>query len=156
MAYATVDDMVLRFGQAEMIRATTPDGAEAVAVVPEAIEVALADASELIDSYLRKRYRVPLVTPPAVINRACCMLARYDLGMGGERSIAEQVAKDREETITWLARISRGDVVLGMEEVTAGDESFATAHGRPDMLSGRSGGCGGGREGFGFWGGDDA
>jgi phage gp36-like protein len=152
MAYATVDDMVLRFGQAEMIRATTPDGAEAVAVVPEAIEVALTDASELIDSYLRKRYRVPLATAPAAINRACCMLARYDLGMGGERSIAEQVKDDRAETITWLARISRGEVVLGMEEVTAGDESFATASGRPDVLGGHGGS--GGRDGFGFWGGD--
>jgi phage gp36-like protein len=149
MAYATVDDMVQRFGEAEMIRASTPDGQDAVTVVQAPICTALDDASSTIDSYLRKRYRVPLEVAPPEINRACCMLARYDLGLGGERSVSEQTQKAREETIQWLARIARGEVVLGMEEVTAGDESFATTESRRPVFGGRDGGD---RDGFGFWG----
>ncbi len=154
MAYATVDDMILRFGEAEMARASTPDGQDVTGVQPERIQTALNDASALIDSFLRKRYHVPLQAVPDEINRACCMMARGDVGMGGERSISDQAMKAREEAVSWLRAIEAGTVVLGMEEVTAGEESFATAETRCPVYGDRRGYGGGAREGFGFWNGD--
>jgi phage gp36-like protein len=149
MAYATIADMVLRFGEAELIRATTPDGAEAVAIVPAPVHVALREASAVIDGYLRKRYRVPLDLAPDEINRACCHLARYDLSLGGERSPSEQTTKNRDDMISWLGRISRGEVLLDLAEVAPGEESFATMQTRRDVFSDR----GEERGGFGgFWG----
>lgn len=148
MAYASIADMVLRFGEAEMIRATTPDGAEAVAIVEAPANKALEDASALIDTYLRKRYRVPLDLPTSEINRACCMLARYDLSLGGERSPSEQTLKTRDDVVSWLNRIARGEVLLDLAEVAPGDESFATMQSRRDVFSDRQD-----HDGFGgFWG----
>lgn len=150
MAYARVQDMIDRFSEAEMARATATEGVPTVGVLPELIQTALDDASALIDSYLRKRYAVPLRAVPPEINRACCMLARADLGLGGERSASEQTLKIRDETIGWLGRIASGSVLLGMEEVTPGDESFATAHTRAPIFGGpyedRSS-----ASGYGFW-----
>lgn len=148
MAYASVEDMIARFGEPEMARATAPANTEIVGVNPEPISTALEDASALIDSYLRRRYAVPLQAVPPEINRACCMLARYDLGLGGQRSISDQAQKTREEIVGWLGRIARGDVLLGMEEVSPGEESFATAQGRRPVF-GESDYCS--RAGYGFW-----
>ena len=155
MAYASVDDMVLRFGEAEMIRATTPDGAEAVAIVPGKLCAALDDASAIIDTFLRKRYRVPLDVAPAEINRACCIIARYDVSTGGERQPAEQVEKDRDAVISWLGKIAAGSVVLDLKEVAPGDESYATTQSRNPVFSDGmpgSGGCDSYQGYGGFWG----
>lgn len=152
MAYATVDDMVSRWGVAEMIGASTPDGAPATVVMPEPINVALENASALIDGYLRRRYRVPLEAVPPEINDACCKLARYEVNTGGSKAPSEQTIKGRDDTIAWLTRIASGTVVLGMEEVTTGDQSFATARARRPVFGGHEGdehfGCG-------FWEGDN-
>lgn len=150
MAYATIDDMVESFGSPEMARASTPENVPVTTVIAQPIERALEDASALIDSYLRKRYAVPLQAVPPEINRACCLLARANLGMGGERNISEQAAKAKEDTLSWLRGIARGDVVLGMEEVSPGDESFATGSSRAPVFGDRQCGEPSG-EGFGFW-----
>lgn len=151
MAYASVEDMIARFTEAEMARATAQENTETVGVVPELIWTALEDASALIDSYLRRRYAVPLQAIPSEINRCCCMLARCDLGLGGERSMSEQAQRVREQELAWLARIVRGEVLLGMDEVSPGEESFAAAQGRRPVF-GESGACS--RAGFGFWDGE--
>jgi phage gp36-like protein len=135
MAYASVQDMVDVYGAAEMIRASTPDGAEAVAVVAAPIQAALDDASAIIDTYLRKRYRVPLDVAPPEIARACRTLARYDLSLGGERNPSEQVQKTRDEVMVWLDRIAMGKVVLDLSEVAPGDESYATYSQRDPVFS---------------------
>ena len=67
MAYATAADMIARFGTAELIRMTTPEGAAMEAIDTAAVDRALVEASDVIDSYLRTRYAVPLATvPPSV------------------------------------------------------------------------------------------
>ena len=65
--YASVDSMIARFGETEMIRLTTPSGEPMTAVVAGPAEAALVYASSLIDTYLRKRYAVPLDLVPALL-----------------------------------------------------------------------------------------
>jgi phage gp36-like protein len=112
MPYATVTDMVGRFGETEMLRLSSVDGLlpETVNAVP--VDQAIADAGAIIDSYLRKRYAVPLSPVPQVITRAACILARYDLCVGGDREPPTQVKDDRKDVVTWLTQIARGDVSL--------------------------------------------
>jgi phage gp36-like protein len=160
MAYARVDDMVRWFGAAEMIRLSTPDGVAASTVVPGPIEDALERASSMIDTYLRKRYQVPLEVAPSEIGRAACLLARYDLSTGGERMPGEQTKLDRQDTIAWLRDIAAGRVVLDLAEVAPGMESYATMHTRRPMLGSADDngmpdcGPGGWPTAAGFWGGD--
>jgi phage gp36-like protein len=126
MAYAAVTDMVSRFGLNEMIRLSTPDGEELTEVNAGIVNARLADASAMIDTYLRKRYQVPVaVTPiPAELNRAACIMARYDLSMGGDKEPPEQTRLANKAVIEWLESIRDGKSVLS-GAIPAGSESYA-------------------------------
>lgn len=112
MAYATVQDMIGRFGETEMLRLSSVDGELPDTVNAAPVEQAIADADGIINSYLRKLYAVPLVVVPQVITRASCILARYDLSVGGDREPADQVKNDRRDTVAWLTQIAAGTVTL--------------------------------------------
>jgi phage gp36-like protein len=152
MIYADVSDMVSRFGEAEMITSSVPDGAAAEAIVPQVIIQKLEDASRIIDGYLRNRYRVPLDLAPPEINRACCMLARYDLLLGGQRFASDAVKDERDRVMRWLKDIAEGKVKLDMAEVAPGGESFSAEQSRPPVFGGDAGyGYGGGFMGGGWF-----
>lgn len=93
MSYATVQDMIDRFGEQEMISLT--DEAN-VAVQSEPVERALADAQAMVDSYVGRIYRLPLAgcvkpaptegnlaatvkVPHPLLTRLVCDVARYYL-----------------------------------------------------------------------------
>ncbi|MDC7787969.1 DUF1320 domain-containing protein [Rhodoplanes sp. TEM] len=123
-AYATVADMVSRFGETEVLRFSAGDGALPETIQPERIERAIGDASALIDSYLRRRYAVPLAVVPQAVERAACVLARYDLAQGGDREPTEQMRLARKEAIAWLEGIAAGTVTLeGVATLSAGSSA---------------------------------
>lgn len=140
MMYATVADMVARFGPDEIIRLSTPSGQDLVGVQSAPVLTALEEASSQIDSYLRRRYAVPLDVVPAEILRATCHLARYDLQMGEQKEPSEQARLARKEAIEWLTKITEGKVVLDLQQVPAGDESFSQAQARDEVFSSGGGG----------------
>lgn len=150
MAYASVQDMVDRFGQTEMIRLTTPDGQEMVSYDGDAITRALEEASAQIDTYLRKRYAVPLAAAPYEIRRAACAMARYDLSHGEGREPGEQVRLARKEVMDWLGRIADGELLLDLDEVKSGEDSYAQASTRCGVFGGDP--FGGGSAGGAPWG----
>ena len=112
MTYATVANMIERFGELEMIRLSMPDDRTAETVNGAKIEVGLADAGALIDDYLRKRYQVPVATPPESLVRATCVLARYDLAQGEHTEPTEQMRLARKEVIGWLEALASGAVQI--------------------------------------------
>lgn len=124
MAYAVLADMIDRYGSNELIRLTTPDGEPLDEINAGKIDRALADAGAMIDTYLRKRYQVPVVIVLAELRAAACKLARYDLSFGEQTEPTEQMRLARRETITWLEGVRDGKNVLdGL--IPSGDESFA-------------------------------
>lgn len=113
MPYATLADLVESFGEPEIIRLTAGDGELDGPVVAPKVDRALADATDLIDSYLRRRYATPLIDPvPPAIRRACCVLARFDLAHGDQREPTEQMRLARKETLDWLKLLADGSVEL--------------------------------------------
>lgn len=113
MPYATLADMQALYGQAEMVRLTAPEGDLDGPVVGAKADRALADATAIIDSYLGRRYAVPLPAPiDAGIVRAACTLARYDLAHGEHREPTEQMRAARKDTIAWLEQLATGTAVL--------------------------------------------
>jgi len=110
MPYATVQSMVDRFGETEVLRLSQPEDRTSETIVDAKVELAIADASSLIDDYLRGRYAVPLQAAPDSIVRAACVLARYDLAKGERTEPAEQMRLDRKEVISWLEGIAAGRV----------------------------------------------
>lgn len=135
MAYATAADMRARFGEQELILLTTGDGMPMDTVDTDKVAVALADASALIDSYLRRRYLTPVSPAPTELVRACCHLARYDLALGGSRDPSTQTTDMRKQTMEWLRQVHDG-VALLADATPAGGQSFAQAQDRGETIYG--------------------
>ncbi len=93
MNYASVQDMIDRFGERELIQLTDADLA---AVQAAAVDRALADAQALADGFVGRVYRLPLagcskpapteldpaavqLVPPPQLTRIVCDVARYYL-----------------------------------------------------------------------------
>ena len=129
MGYAQPQDMVARYGQAEMIRLSVGEGQPLDVMNLARINVALADASALIDSYLRRRYATPLATFPQEILRACCILARYDIAHGDGRTPSDQMTAAQKQVLAWLEAIRDGRTMLA-DATPAGGEAFGQVQSR--------------------------
>ena len=84
------------------------------------VQEALEDASQTIDSYLAGRYRLPLQTVPAVLERHCCYIARYFLE---KNRATDQARLDYEDSIKFLEKVASGSIALGLSE---NDEAVET------------------------------
>lgn len=116
MPYASAVQMVARFGEQELIQLSDP---EAQALNEDVIEEALKDASGVMDSYLAKRYPLPLATIPAVLVDCCADLALYRL-MRLRRQGAVEDAKERADAaIAWLKDLASGKAILQELEAPA-------------------------------------
>ena len=105
--YASVSDMVARFGETQILRLSNPEDREAEEIGDLRVERHLADATEVINSYIRGRYAVPIASPPADIVRATCIIALHDLAQGERVSPSDEMEKNYKAVITWLEQIAR-------------------------------------------------
>lgn len=94
MDYATLADMVMRFGQTELVQLTDEINRPPTTIDAARVQVALDDARMEIDSAVGRIYRLPLagctrppdppateptVVPPPQLTRLACDIARYFL-----------------------------------------------------------------------------
>lgn len=114
MAYATLDDLVARYGEDELVSLTDVNrsGAINVGVLGQAI----ADADSEIDSHLAVRYSLPLATVPTALKRIACDITRYRLY---DDRAPEEIRKRYEDTVRWLAAVANGSVSLGLPPAQA-------------------------------------
>lgn len=101
--YATRDDLVARFGEAEIANL------EAMQTQPDAVNEALQDASEEVDSYVAVAYELPLPLIPSTLKRVACNIARYRLYF---QQPTEEVEKRYESEVKYLQRIADKKAVL--------------------------------------------
>ena len=107
MTYATTADLVERFGAEELAQRTNRvDGQTIDEVV---LGRALADAAAEVDSYLARRYALPLASTPTVLVRVCADLARYQLC--GDK-VPESVRQRYVDAVALLKRLASGEVAL--------------------------------------------
>ena len=125
MPYASIDDMIARFGSEELTQISTPAGQDQDGIVADVVLAAITDASAMMDGYIGRRYRVPMDVPPPIVTALCCDMARYRLSTGGSRTPGETMRAGYKDAVAWLTDVSVGKVVLELDEVTAGDESYA-------------------------------
>ena len=108
MSYATSADLLTRFGEGELLRlAMTPSGELDQAT----LQLALDDASALIDGYLAGRYPLPLAHIPSALVPICADIARHRLY--GEQA-PEQIAKRNEAALAFLKSVGKGELALGL------------------------------------------
>jgi phage gp36-like protein len=107
MSYATQQDLVDRFGSAELAGLTDPVAGSTINATT--VTRALTDADAEIDTRLSARYDTPLATVPAVIVRLAADLARYFLW---DVRATEQVRNRYKDAVALLDKISKGDVMV--------------------------------------------
>lgn len=134
-AYATVDNMVARYGDQEMRRVSIVDGEIPDAVIPDRITGAIVGASSVADSYLSVRVPLPLRSVPDALTRAVCQIARYDLWTGGDRTPSDDVTAGRDEALAWLKAIADGKAQLDDGAAGAAAITGAWTSDRPRDLS---------------------
>lgn len=84
---------------------------DAVTAAMTVIAQAIEDAQSAVDGYLSSRYSTPMVTPPAVVKRLACDIARYYLY---DDHATETVQKRYDAAIAFFRDVSAGKVSLGV------------------------------------------
>ena len=108
MSYASLDDLVAAFGQAEVDQLLDRDGSGVHD--PGVLEAALADADAEIDGYLVGRYALPLSPVPRLIVRIACDITRYRLW---SVNASEEVRRRYEDARRLLEALRQGAVQIG-------------------------------------------
>jgi len=94
------------------------------------LQVNIAAASDVIDSYLRSRFTLPLLTWGSDITAACANIAVYKIltvrGFNSARGADEVIRQSYEDAIKWLVDISNE---RAMPDVT--DSSSGSQQGEP-------------------------
>jgi phage gp36-like protein len=120
MAYCTLAQMLVQYGE-PMLRDATDRADAATGDVDEAaVERAIASADALIDGYLKVRYALPLGDTPALVNELSMTIALYK---AHPRVADEKVQRDYDNALKLLTQISKGDIKLdaaGAEPASAG------------------------------------
>lgn len=132
MTYATVEDMIARFGEDTMIQLTDLD--REGKVNHEKAELALNDASAEINGYLG-RYHLPFKEIPPILTRLCCDIARYCLCSSSAVLMSDDILNKHRDAIRVLENIANGLITLGIKadgaQVDTGDVvEFAPSSGR--------------------------
>lgn len=136
MPYASVSDLITRFGERELIANTTPEGMSRERIDQDKVDLALTNASSLIDSYLNRRFITPLPSAPDSVVDACCRIARYALAQTGQSQPTEQMRLDRKDAVDWLTHIARGTVTLDGQTPANDSKSWSRIQRRNPMQTG--------------------
>lgn len=113
--YTTQQQMIDRFGQAELIQLTDRDGT-AGAIVAAVLDAAGVAADAIIDTHLSGRYQLPLASVPTVLISIGADLRRFNLY---DDAAPEQITKRYDEAMKLLRAIAKGEISLGL--TAAGD-----------------------------------
>lgn len=117
MAYASVADMVARFGDLEIIQIT--DRNQDGLIDDDVALVALEDATAEIDAYLG-RFKRPFGDTPPVLVRLCCDIARYRLTAASGVLITEEIRnRYKIDVLDLLRSLAKGEVQLGIDDTGA-------------------------------------
>lgn len=118
MAYATLQDLIDRYGESAVVVASDTEGTGELD--EDAVNKALNDATSLIQSYLRKRYRLPLPLVPTVLTNLSATMAYYLLS-GDPTTLTKEKRQRYEDSVKLLAAIADGRVLLAIEPAQSSD-----------------------------------
>lgn len=128
MLYATVSDLVERFGETEIIELSNLELDHDDTIDEAAVERALTDACAEIDSYLAARYRLPVSDTPRLLSLLATDIARFRLQKGVS---TEQARQRYEDAVAKLKDIAAGRINLPLARPPA-------AAGEPMVVPGRA------------------
>jgi len=108
--YCTINDLVLAFGEDEIIRLSDRSKPKTGQIDPAIVQKAISDATDEINMYLEGRNLLNLPQVPPVLVRIACDVARYYLYQNPSEAV-EKRYKDRKND---LPKIADGRLSLGL------------------------------------------
>lgn len=145
--YASTQQLMQRYPEREMRHMTDPTG-EGVDLVR--IEQALQDASGEIDSYLQRRYTLPLIDADGAfvtdsnLLRCACDIAVYRLQTLRHSDDVKDARQRYEDAIKWLKQVASGEAAVpgallrpGIADAAPAQSAGMPAFGSPPSLFGR-------------------
>lgn len=135
MAYATVEDMILLFGAEDLAVVSAARGEPADSIDRDKISDMLARASDEMDSWLRRHYRVPVSALCTTLTQHCCAIARYRLFSSTSTTTAtEQMRTDFKDALSWLRSVNEGRVTLDGATPANTPGTFSSMQARPPVF----------------------
>ncbi|SOC41566.1 phage gp36-like protein [Rhizobium subbaraonis] len=122
MPYATLDDLIERAGQDEILQVADRDQDDLAD--PAVIEAALAHADNTVNGYLAVRYAMPLSAVPPIVVTWAVSIARYHLHREGA---PDYVVRDYKDALAALKDAARGLVAIPGADGVAPQQSAAGA-----------------------------
>lgn len=123
MAYATQQDILDRYGDDALYVAADRNNDDAIDT--NVVTRALDDASDEINSYVGKKYPLPLPGVPTVLTRPCVDIALYRLSFS--TALTEEKRKRYDDALRFLKEVAAGNVSLGYDPSSDTRESSDTA-----------------------------
>ena len=112
--YGTAVLFAEAFGMPETVMLTNLDTPMATVLNPVPLDRALVDSAALIDSYIGRRYPLPLPAVPQILVPYALDIARYRLDRIRNR---EDVRARYEDAIKWLEGVRDGKNTLGVDTI---------------------------------------
>jgi phage gp36-like protein len=110
--YATKQNMIDRFGNAELVQLTDRELPATGAIVDAVLNKALADANAEIDGYLVGQYQLPLASVPANLELLASDIALYRLF---KDRATEEVRQRYDDAVKYLRDVGQGKLSLGLD-----------------------------------------
>lgn len=110
MPYATLQDLKDRFGEEDIYVVFDRDGDGFIDTA--AVDRALADADNEIDSYLTGRYQLPLANVPPALTRLAAQIAMYHASTG--TTMTDEKKERYAQAVKMLEKIAAGAISLGL------------------------------------------
>ena len=127
MPYATQQDIVDRYGADALYVAADRNNDNVIDTA--AVDRALTDATDEINTYVGARYQLPLNPVPSVLLRLCVDIALYRLSPGA--ALTEEKRLRYDDVMALLRGIAKGTATLGISD---GSEAQTTA-GDAELIS---------------------
>lgn len=114
MPYSVKADIQKQISDVELAQISSDSGS---VIDDNVINKAIVDADSIIDSYIAKKYTVPLVTVPARINQLSVTIALYLLfsRRSSRQGMDATIEKNYDDAIRFLELAAKGTVTIGID-----------------------------------------
>ncbi len=111
MSYCTQQDLIDRYGEAELIQLTDRNNTGAIDI--DVLNRAIEDADGDIDSRIGSRFTAPITPIPKPLIRVACEIARYYLY---DDDVTETIESRFKAAIRFLDGVAAGKITVGVTE----------------------------------------
>jgi phage gp36-like protein len=132
--YVTLDDLLARFPEADLVQLTDDEGAGAIDV--SRIDRAIASAGTIIDGYVAAKYRTGQLPTPPLLTELAGDIVLFRLHERRDTP-PERVSNAHDRALAMLAQIAKGTIKLDVGEETLAPRPGAVLVSRPTRLFGR-------------------